>query len=300
MMATKPISEADLQAYIDGQLDMRGRIEIERRLQAEPIAAARVMEELRLRDELRLFMTDEAGPAPPATVALARDLSRRLRARSNRRRLRRATAAAVLIGAGWLAHAEFGLIVDQVAAAHPIPTLAAEAAAAVDLLQNGAASAETLLPSLVAPRTGGEVPIPPLGGGCAPSPRGARPNRRWADPGVALSVWRRGSGEPSGRGGRQLRRHLAAVGSREWPSDRLLEDRPVRLRGQRRYPGSRAPGDRPPSGARSLATIQFTFSNRGNTPWLSHSPDLTRQPAGRARSSSTRACVSTCCRSTTT
>lgn len=164
MMATKPISEADLQAYIDGQLDMRGRIEIERRLQAEPIAAARVMEELRLRDELQLFMMDEAGPAPPATVALARDLSRRLRARSNRRRLRRATAAAVLIGAGWLAHAEFGLIVDQVAAAHPIPTLAAEAAAAVDLLQNGAASAETLLPSLVAPRTGGEVPIPPLGG----------------------------------------------------------------------------------------------------------------------------------------
>ena len=28
---------------------------------------------------------------------------------------------------------------------------------------------------------------------------------------------------------------------------------------------------RPPGGARSVATIQSTFSNRGNTPWLSHS-----------------------------
>lgn len=163
MMPIQPISDADLQAYVDGQLDMRGRIEIERRLQAEPVAAARVMEELRLRDELRLFMTDEARPTPSATVALARELSRRLRARSGRRRLRRALAAAVLIGAGWLAHTEFGLIVDQVAAAHHAPPLAAEAVAAVDLLRDGGAPATTLLPALAAPRSGGEVPIPTLG-----------------------------------------------------------------------------------------------------------------------------------------
>jgi anti-sigma factor RsiW len=163
MMPSEPISDVDLQAYVDGQLDMPGRIEIERRLQAEPEAAARVMEELRLRDELRLFLADEAEPIAPATVALARELSRRLRARASRLRLRRAIAAAVLIGAGWLAHAEFGLIVDQVAAAHPVPALAAEAAAAVDLLRVGVSAGEVAPLRLAAPRTGGEVPIPNLG-----------------------------------------------------------------------------------------------------------------------------------------
>src|SRR3954452_4031710 len=163
MMPTEPISDVDLQAYVDGQLDMPGRIEIERRLQAEPEAAARVMEELRLRDEVRLFLADEAEPMAPASVALARELSRRLRAPANGLRLRRAIAAAVLIGAGWVAHAEFGLLVDQVAAAHPVPALAAEATAALDWLQVGAAAGEVPPLPLSAPRAGGKVPIPALG-----------------------------------------------------------------------------------------------------------------------------------------
>ena len=40
---TFPIGDADLQAFIDGQLDTCGRIEVERWLQDHPEAAAEVM-----------------------------------------------------------------------------------------------------------------------------------------------------------------------------------------------------------------------------------------------------------------
>ena len=283
MMATKPISEADLQAYIDGQLDMRGRIEIERRLQAEPIAAARVMEELRLRDEPRLFMIDEAGPAPPATVALARDLSRRLRARSNRRRLRRATAAAVLIGAGWLAHAEFGFIVDQVAAAHPIPTpqprppRPSTCCRSVLRLRNAA-------PFIGHATQGGEVPIPPLGGDvhlvrAELAPTGDGP--------TLVSLYRFGDGA--------LVSFLAAEAASfavTWPQSAAVNGRPTVFwqTGPFAYavsgdiPEAELLGDRPPSGARSLATIQLPSPTEG-TPMAEPFTELTRQPAGRAKSS---------------
>ena len=159
-----PMGEADLQSYIDGQLDMPGRIEVERWLQAHPEAAAEVMEGLRLRDEVRLFLADERCAAAPATVGHARELTRRLAAQRTGLRLRRALAAAILVGAGWFAHAELGLFVDSVAAAHPVPAFAAEAARSLDTL--GArlppdAVAEALAPA--APRTGGEVPLPALG-----------------------------------------------------------------------------------------------------------------------------------------
>ena len=123
------VSDAELQAFIDGQLDTAGRIEVERLLQADPEAAAAAIEGLRLRDELRLFMSEDADwPTPDGTVGRARELSRRLRARPTGRRLRRALAAAVLIGAGWFAHAELGLFVDSVSASPHVPAYATQAA----------------------------------------------------------------------------------------------------------------------------------------------------------------------------
>ena len=53
------ITEADLQAYVDGQLDMASRVEVEAYLQAHPEAAARVMEQLKLSDEVRLFLAED-------------------------------------------------------------------------------------------------------------------------------------------------------------------------------------------------------------------------------------------------
>ncbi|MFZ1426166.1 MAG: hypothetical protein WAS21_05300, partial [Geminicoccaceae bacterium] len=61
---TEPVTDADLQAYIDGQLDTASRIEVEAWLQHRPETAAEVMEGLRLRDEVRLFMHEEVRAAP--------------------------------------------------------------------------------------------------------------------------------------------------------------------------------------------------------------------------------------------
>ena len=165
---TAPIGDANLQAYLDGQLDTGGRIEVERWLQDDPEAAAEVMAALGQRDEVRLFLADDNWPAAPATIGLARELQRRLGRRSIRLRIRRGLAAAALIGAGWWAHAELGLFVDQVAAAHPAPAFAEEAAAAWDAMRlkltNGhPPEAGTM--SLPARLTGQQVPLPMLGGG---------------------------------------------------------------------------------------------------------------------------------------
>ena len=166
MMPIQPISDADLQAYVDGQLDMAGRIEVERWLHAHPEAAAETMDSLRLRDEVRLFLADEGWAPAPATVGHARELSRRLSGRRSGLVLRRAVAAAILVAAGWFAHAELGLFVDPVAAAHPVPAFAAAAARSLDRLpaQLATAAEPVSLPhGPEAPRTGGEVPLPVLG-----------------------------------------------------------------------------------------------------------------------------------------
>jgi anti-sigma factor RsiW len=164
---TEPVTDADLQAYIDGQLDTPSRIEVEAWLQHRPEIAAEVMEGLRLRDEVRLFMHEEARAAP-ATVGLARQLTRQL----GRRRLvlqgRRWAAAVVLIGAGWLAHAELGLLVDEVAAAHHAPAVADAAANALAVMRLKLAAGqveEAELVSVVTRETGDPLPVPRLGQG---------------------------------------------------------------------------------------------------------------------------------------
>jgi anti-sigma factor RsiW len=145
-MMVEPVNDAELQAFIDGQLDMADRIAVERRLQADPEAAAAAMEGLRLRDELRLFMDDADWPAPPATVAGARELSRRLGARRSVLHWRRALAAGVLLGAGWFAHAELGLFVDSVSASPHVPDYAGPAVRAIDALSARPAAAEAPAP----------------------------------------------------------------------------------------------------------------------------------------------------------
>ncbi|MGE3292587.1 MAG: anti-sigma factor [Geminicoccaceae bacterium] len=158
------VSDAELQAFIDGQLDMAGRIEVERRLQADPEAAAAAIEGLRLRDELRLFLSEDGGwPTPAGTVGRARELSRRLRARRSGLRLRGAVAAALLIGAGWFAHAELGLFVDSVSASQ-VPAYATQAAVSFEALSahEADAPAPSRLLGPAAPRTGGAVPLPEL------------------------------------------------------------------------------------------------------------------------------------------
>src|SRR5919107_4471769 len=105
------VSDTDLQAYIDGQLEPARRVEVEAHLATRPERAAEVMEGLRLRDELRLFLGEEGWPPAPETTALGERLARALRLRALVPRFRAGLAAACLVGLGvglgWAGHAGF-------------------------------------------------------------------------------------------------------------------------------------------------------------------------------------------------
>ncbi|TIN03175.1 MAG: anti-sigma factor [Mesorhizobium sp.] len=63
-----PVTDIDLDAYVDDQVDVTRRIEVEAFLSARPEAAARVMSDLRTRDELRVALAGSKGMARPATL----------------------------------------------------------------------------------------------------------------------------------------------------------------------------------------------------------------------------------------
>ncbi|MBB5751365.1 anti-sigma factor family protein [Prosthecomicrobium pneumaticum] len=123
-----PITEADLQAYVEDQLPVARRIEVETHLCRSPDEAVRVMADLRVRDELRLALAEAPRAARVATTEAARRLERGLGRDRLVRQLRRIAAVAVLIAAGWLAHAEFGAFgVSPVVASAVPPAYVADA-----------------------------------------------------------------------------------------------------------------------------------------------------------------------------
>ncbi len=129
-----PITEADLNAYIDGQLDLGRRIEVEEHLAARPEVAARVMADLHTRDALRAAFGPvpgvdvRPGPAPERLAAAARRLDRALTWRRIGARLQRAAVIAMLVGTGWLLHNETGDfgVQNTIASTHS-PTFVEEA-----------------------------------------------------------------------------------------------------------------------------------------------------------------------------
>lgn len=123
-----PITDDDLIAFVDGQIDAMRRLEVEAHLAANPDTAARVMAEMHDRDALRACFERLPGPGPDRNVALARRFDRNLRWRRVASRLKRAAAIAVLVGAGWLAHDEIGRFgVPDTLASTPDPALLADA-----------------------------------------------------------------------------------------------------------------------------------------------------------------------------
>ncbi len=115
-----PITEGDLHAYVDGQLDPTRRIEIEDHLARSPEAAALVMADLKNRDALRLAFADQLPRPPEPMLAAAARLERALSWRELGLRLRRIAAVVALVGFGWFAHAQGELgITDTLASPKP-------------------------------------------------------------------------------------------------------------------------------------------------------------------------------------
>ncbi|MDS9466184.1 anti-sigma factor [Paracoccus sp. MBLB3053] len=117
--ASDAISELDLNAYVDDQLDDWQRLRVEEYLSHQPEAAARVMQDLHLRRELRLAFAP--GRDTPGTQrAAATRLSRALRRDQRLRGVIRLVPVAALVLAGWLANEGLGpLSVGRVVASQP-------------------------------------------------------------------------------------------------------------------------------------------------------------------------------------
>ncbi|ULB11998.1 zf-HC2 domain-containing protein [Cereibacter azotoformans] len=117
-----PVTELDLVAYVDDQLDPWRRVAVEAHLAADPSAAARVMADLRARDELRLAFADPLPHEAPETRAAARKLARGLGL--DRLLVRLAPMAAVLVLGGLIGAGAAGLgplRVSHVVASEPPP-----------------------------------------------------------------------------------------------------------------------------------------------------------------------------------
>lgn len=108
MTMVDPVIDTDLDAYVDGELDVSRRIAVESYLSEHPDIAAKVMADLSLRGELRLALAAEAQTGRPETREAARRLERGLAYGRVLHSLQRIAAVAVLVGAGWVAHTSFG------------------------------------------------------------------------------------------------------------------------------------------------------------------------------------------------
>lgn len=118
MTETVHVSEADLDAYVDGQIDPAGRVRVEAFLSKNPEAATRVMTDLTVRSTLRLSKSmDDAG-----CEARTRHAARRLETGLSDARMwatfQKIAAVALLVSVGWFANTSLGTR-EVNASAHP-------------------------------------------------------------------------------------------------------------------------------------------------------------------------------------
>ncbi len=128
MKAIDPIIDADLDAYVDGELDVARRIQVESFLSENPAIAAKVMADLSMRGELRLALASESAFGRPETRDAARRLERGLTYGRIFHSMQRIAAVGVLVAAGWVAHTSFGAFTaTEVAASVPAPAYVEDA-----------------------------------------------------------------------------------------------------------------------------------------------------------------------------
>jgi anti-sigma factor RsiW len=103
------VSDADLNAYVDNQLDMVRRLAVEEYLAGNPHLAAQVMADLRTRDALQLLLRAPMRAAEGPTIAAAERLQHRFVWRRIADKLRKIAAVGFFIGVGWFSHQDSGL-----------------------------------------------------------------------------------------------------------------------------------------------------------------------------------------------
>lgn len=103
------VSEIDLNAYVDGQLDPARRLEVEEYLSHHAADAMRVMADLRIRDALQWTQggIHQIEYESAHTVELARRLDQALTRARLLTRFQRLAACVVLIALGWAGHVAF-------------------------------------------------------------------------------------------------------------------------------------------------------------------------------------------------
>jgi anti-sigma factor RsiW len=98
-----PVTEAELNAYVDSQLDAARNMEVEEYLAQNPALAARIMADKHARHMLRLAFQMNDDPSS-AALSAARRLERALEWRRVAMRIRSLAACIILVSVGWFAH----------------------------------------------------------------------------------------------------------------------------------------------------------------------------------------------------
>jgi anti-sigma factor RsiW len=128
MKAIDPIIDTDLDAYVDGELDVARRIQVESYLSENPATAAKVMADLSMKGELRLALAGESAFGRPETRDSARRLERGLSYGRIFHSIQRIAAVGILVMAGWVAHTSFGAFTaTEVEASVPAPAFVEDA-----------------------------------------------------------------------------------------------------------------------------------------------------------------------------
>ncbi len=164
--AADPVTDADLDAYLDDQLPPLRRIEVEAHLAAHPALAAQAMADLRIRDELRLALASAPTRGPAETTEAARRLGRALAWDRRMRRMSRIAAALALVAAGWAGHAT--MKPGPVSASQPYPpyvgdALQAHGVAALRATMHSQPQAPAYDPAEIRSATGIVMPALPRG-----------------------------------------------------------------------------------------------------------------------------------------
>lgn len=198
MNPVDPITENDLNAFIDGQLDSHRKVAVEQWLARNPDTAARVMADMGIADLLKagLHATSASPARADQTMRMAHRLRRRLFFRRTAHMLRKGAVAAMLIGVGWTLNWAFPGTSGEADAASPVPVFADEAAEAFrTAIREGIADRGLtyrdigLAADLVAAQPGAPVPVPvvpqdsltPLGAQVVPWDGGDAVQAFWRD-----------------------------------------------------------------------------------------------------------------------